>query len=159
MQKIFSETQVPSIHQVVPALLKLQDRLLASVGNPSLPPLLRVAAQSALDVFDKYMRLFKSSSIYWVALGELNAVELHLVLAFIDSITLVMCPYYKLQWFKERGYEEEDVDAVKKLVHSMFEWMSGIQKSPQESQYPESPEMDTKVSLILVLFSFSALHG
>ncbi|KAG8725000.1 hypothetical protein FRC09_010474 [Ceratobasidium sp. 395] len=56
LTKLFSETQVPSIHQVVPALLKLRDRLIESVGNTTLPPLLRVAAQAAqaaLGVFEK----------------------------------------------------------------------------------------------------------
>ena len=68
---LFSETQVPLIHQVVPALLKLQDRLQLTMKNPAsgLHPLLRVAAYASLKVFDKYMHLFEDASIYWVAIG------------------------------------------------------------------------------------------
>ncbi|CUA71178.1 Putative AC transposase [Rhizoctonia solani] len=79
---LFSETQVPLIHQVVPILLKLRDRLRATIKNPApgLHPLLQVAALASLKVFDKYMRLFEDASIYWVA--------------------IVMCPHYKLEWFR-----------------------------------------------------------
>jgi hypothetical protein len=68
---IFSETKVPLIHQVIPALLKLHDRLQTTVKTPepNLHPLLRVAARASLRVFDKYMQLFEESNIYWVALG------------------------------------------------------------------------------------------
>ncbi|KAG9081574.1 hypothetical protein FRC06_005502 [Ceratobasidium sp. 370] len=128
LTNVFSETQVPSIHQVVPALLKLQDRLRTSAGNSSLPPLLRVAAQASLAVFDKYMHLFEMSGIYWVA--------------------LVMCPYYKLQWFKDRGYSNADIAAVKGLVHSMFDWMSGSLATPQDSQDSDALDSGYKPTLI-----------
>jgi hypothetical protein len=75
LTKLFSETEVPSIHQVLAALFKLRDRLLASVGNTSLPALLRVASQAALDVFEKYMSLFEVSGVYWVALGGSNMTK------------------------------------------------------------------------------------
>jgi hypothetical protein len=63
---------VPLIHQVIPVLLKLRDRLNGTISNPNqqIHPLLRVASHVALKVFDKYMRLFEDASIYWVALGE-----------------------------------------------------------------------------------------
>ncbi|KAH7334995.1 hypothetical protein B0J17DRAFT_630941 [Rhizoctonia solani] len=65
-----SETQVPLIHQVVPALLKLQDHLQSTMKSPApgLHPLLQVATFASLKVFDKYMRLFEDASIYWVAI-------------------------------------------------------------------------------------------
>ncbi|KAF8599959.1 hypothetical protein BDV93DRAFT_590004 [Ceratobasidium sp. AG-I] len=78
LTKVFSETAVPSIHQVVPALLKLQDRPRASVANSCPPSLLRVAAQASLAVFVKYMSLFETSGVYWVALGKLEAVSAYL---------------------------------------------------------------------------------
>ncbi|KAG8705564.1 hypothetical protein FRC09_002881 [Ceratobasidium sp. 395] len=114
LTNLFSETQVPSIHQVVPALLKLQDKLLESENDKTLPPVLRVAARAAIEVFNKYMRLFETSGIYWVA--------------------LVMCPTYKLEWFRRRKYSETDIQAIKNLVTSMFVWMSGLQSPPGEHQ-------------------------
>ncbi|KAG8709734.1 hypothetical protein FRC11_005259, partial [Ceratobasidium sp. 423] len=47
---LFSETQVPLIHQAVPALLKLRDRLQSTVkdAKTTLQPLPRVAAYASL---------------------------------------------------------------------------------------------------------------
>ncbi|KAG8700104.1 hypothetical protein FRC11_013218, partial [Ceratobasidium sp. 423] len=69
-KQLVSELRVPLIHQVVPALLKLRDRLLSTLKNPApgLHLLLQVASYASLKVFDKYMQLFEDASIYWVAI-------------------------------------------------------------------------------------------
>ncbi|CAE6488191.1 unnamed protein product [Rhizoctonia solani] len=102
LTQLFSETQVPLIHQVIPVLLKLRDRLYGTIGksDQQIHPLLRVASHAALKVFDKYMRLFEDASIYWVA--------------------LVMCPHYKLEWFRLRQYSESDIQRIKELLNSTF---------------------------------------
>ncbi|KAG8729482.1 hypothetical protein FRC12_020948 [Ceratobasidium sp. 428] len=117
---LFSETKVPLIHQVVPALWKLRDRLQATVDRPApkLHPLLRVAAQASIKVFDKYMRLFEESSLYWVA--------------------LVMCPHKKLEWLRSRGYSESDIQRIEALVYSAFDKMtSNWSESSSEKVHSE----------------------
>ncbi|QRV78731.1 AC transposase [Ceratobasidium sp. AG-Ba] len=123
LTKLFSETQVPSIHQVIPVLLKLRDRLVESMSNAVISPLLRVAAKAALDVFEKYMQLFTTSGVYWIA--------------------VVMCPFYKLEWFKSRKYSQGDIEAIKSLAQSMFDWMCGHRLSLDKVQ---EPEIDTKMN-------------
>ncbi|KAF8595110.1 hypothetical protein BDV93DRAFT_457550, partial [Ceratobasidium sp. AG-I] len=102
---LFSKTEVPLIHQVIPALLKLRDQLQATMKNPApgLHPLLRVAACASLEVFNKYMGLFQQSAIYWVA--------------------IVMCPHYKLEWFKRR-YSEPELKQIKVLVQAAFDYVA-----------------------------------
>ncbi|CAE6473416.1 unnamed protein product [Rhizoctonia solani] len=85
---LFSETQVPLIHQVIPALMKLRDRLQSTVKSPTpgLHPLLQVAAFASLKVFDKYMRLFEDASIYWVAIAHHAATSHQLSPSAINTM-------------------------------------------------------------------------
>ncbi|KAG9080826.1 hypothetical protein FRC06_006120 [Ceratobasidium sp. 370] len=94
---LFSQTQVPLIHQVIPALLKLQDQLQATVLNPAprLHPLFRVAAQAAL---------------------KMPATN------FEDD--KVMCPHKKLEWFRLRQYTEPEIKRIESLAFSTFDDMT-----------------------------------
>ncbi|CAE6371544.1 unnamed protein product [Rhizoctonia solani] len=98
--------------------MKLKDRLQATLSNPLVHPLLRVPSHAALKVFDKYMRLFEDASIYWIA--------------------LVMCPHYKLEWFRSRQYSKANINHIKQLLDSTFShvactWGNNLSESQKNS--------------------------
>jgi hypothetical protein len=69
-----------------------------------------------------------------------------------------MCPYYKLNWFKKRGYSDADIKAIKNLVHSMFNWMSNFSIQSQEPQSSDTPSVSNQtVNLFVVLPSLHAV--
>ncbi|KAG9085469.1 hypothetical protein FRC06_003587, partial [Ceratobasidium sp. 370] len=57
-----------------------------------------------------------------------------------DSVleNIVMCPTYKMQWFKDRNHNNADIKAIENLVHSIFNWMLGRHQDPEPFQISES---------------------
>ncbi|EUC66606.1 HAT family dimerization protein, partial [Rhizoctonia solani AG-3 Rhs1AP] len=100
--KMFSQSEVPLVHEVVPMFVRIRRKLERIRDDQSLglEPIIRVAAHSSLLVIDKYMNMFEESEVYWIA--------------------LVMCPNYKLQWLRDNGFSEGDIAAVRDLVTNRF---------------------------------------
>ncbi|KAF8750458.1 peptidase M36 family [Rhizoctonia solani] len=99
---LFSQKEVPLIHEVIPIMLTLCSRLYDvrdDILQQGLHPITRVAAQAALLVWDKYMgAILEQLDIYLIA--------------------MVMCPDCKLKWFAERS--EFDVNKIYCRVINCF---------------------------------------
>ena len=69
--KLFSQAEVPLLHQTLPELL-LMKHALEDVRDDAddLSPLTRVAACSALMVYDKYAAIMEESEMYYLAVGK-----------------------------------------------------------------------------------------
>ncbi|KAG9091288.1 hypothetical protein FRC06_000636, partial [Ceratobasidium sp. 370] len=88
----FSQAEVPLIHETLPEMLTLRSRLYNirdDVLGRGLHRVTRVAAEAALQVFDKYMGTMEESDLY--------------------TMSVVMCPDHKLKWFADRGFSTEPI--------------------------------------------------
>jgi hypothetical protein len=74
----FSQTQTPLIHEALPWMMTLKIQLEVMRDDPDneVPPIIRLAAHSALHVHKKYMRLMEEADIYWIAIGALFSYSL-----------------------------------------------------------------------------------
>ncbi|CAE6426196.1 unnamed protein product [Rhizoctonia solani] len=96
----FSRKETVLIHEVIPRLQLLRRQLELMRDDSSLFEVTRVAAEAALDVHAKYFELMRESFIPWVA--------------------VVMCPYYKLDWFVANGYSPERVWEIREAACTLF---------------------------------------
>jgi hypothetical protein len=85
----------------------------------SLPNSIRVAAQAALLLIDKYFSLTDECEVYAIAIG--NHIGCYFVMIFNAVFILVMCPDRKLKWFKDRGRTTAQIEDIRKLVINRWE--------------------------------------
>jgi hypothetical protein len=72
MTHLFSQAEVPLVHETVPLLERLEQHLTDIIddhGN-TLPPVICVAAQAAILVLQKYYELCSECEIHRIAMGE-----------------------------------------------------------------------------------------
>ncbi|CCO38154.1 hypothetical protein BN14_12319 [Rhizoctonia solani AG-1 IB] len=96
----FSEAAVPLIHEVLPQLLALRARLYDvrdDTLQQNLSPLIRIGAEAALRVFDRYIGSMWESDFY--------------------TIAVVMCPDRKLKWFSDWNF---NIDTIRTQITSRF---------------------------------------
>lgn len=66
---MFSCADVPLVHEVVPMLLQLEERLERVRDAQDLPKVIRIAAIAGLLVLEKYSRLSELSEVYCISMG------------------------------------------------------------------------------------------
>ncbi|KAF9792013.1 hypothetical protein BJ322DRAFT_997777, partial [Thelephora terrestris] len=98
---LFSSANVPLVHEVVPMLILLEERLENIRDSLDLPKVIRIAATASLLVVEKYSKLSELSEVYRIA--------------------MVMCPDKKLTWFNE-----EEATVAEKLVRQR--WVDTYEK-------------------------------
>ncbi|CAE7097739.1 unnamed protein product [Rhizoctonia solani] len=98
----YSQSCIPLLHEVIPDLLVLKYRLtlMRDDTNHQSNIVIRVAAQAALQVLEKYLNRLEESDIYWLA--------------------IVLCPWYKLQWFVDQGYSSVQTDRVRRVLNEQY---------------------------------------
>ncbi|KAF8687108.1 hypothetical protein RHS03_09994, partial [Rhizoctonia solani] len=116
---LFSQSEVPLIHEVVPIFVCMQQHLerIQEDSGERLHPLIRAAAHWSLLVYNKYMGLFTESEVYWIA--------------------VVMCPDRKLQWLCNNGCSEADISQVFSMVAARF---NSLHPSPSMLDTPATTE-------------------
>lgn len=67
--KLFSQAQVPLIAEVVPMLDELEKSMVKVRDDEELLDVIRVAAQAALLLIDKYFSLTDECELYQIAIG------------------------------------------------------------------------------------------
>ncbi|KAG9121003.1 hypothetical protein FRC07_003227 [Ceratobasidium sp. 392] len=88
----FLQSEVPLIHKTIPKMLTLCSQLLNiqdNALNQNLCPATHVAAEAALQIWDKYMDALEESDLY--------------------ILSAVMCPDHKLKWFSDRGIDTNPI--------------------------------------------------
>ncbi|KAF8232541.1 hypothetical protein L208DRAFT_1561799, partial [Tricholoma matsutake] len=98
--KLFSQSQVPLIAEVIPMLDSIEQSitLVHDDEESELPNVVCVAAQAVLLLINKYYTLMKDCELYIIAIGKF------------------MCPDKKLKWFKDHGQTEAQIQDIKKMV-------------------------------------------
>ncbi|KEP49957.1 hAT family dimerization protein [Rhizoctonia solani 123E] len=96
----FSRVETALIHEVVPRLRLLQRQLELMRNDNALFEVTRIAAEAALHVLAKYFDLMQESTIPWVA--------------------VIMCPYYKTDWFVANGYSARRVWEIQEATRELF---------------------------------------
>ncbi|KDN47302.1 hypothetical protein RSAG8_03781, partial [Rhizoctonia solani AG-8 WAC10335] len=91
--------EVPLIYQVLPALVDLRNTLAFMRGATNIHPVTRVAAQAALNVFNKYMENMTICEVYFIA--------------------IVMCPDIKMGWFRTH-FAPQSVEMMKQMIVARF---------------------------------------
>ncbi|KAG9077535.1 hypothetical protein FS749_010569 [Ceratobasidium sp. UAMH 11750] len=66
----------------------------------NLRPITRIAAYSALNVVDKYIRLLQESDLYFMAVA--------------------LCPWHKLHWFTKNGFTFGQADNVRSMLYNQY---------------------------------------
>ncbi|KAK7034395.1 hypothetical protein R3P38DRAFT_3185246 [Favolaschia claudopus] len=98
--KLFQSQNRPLIVDVIPEMEDL-DYMLRSINESSdLSNVTRVAAYAGLLVLRKYYALLDDCEAYRIA--------------------IVMCPDRKLQWFRERGWKDDQISEIRSLVIRRF---------------------------------------
>jgi len=68
-----------------------------------------------------------------------------------------MCPHYKLEWFRSRGYSESDVHRIESLANSTYEHVTEVwsEEEPEnlKSDGMEHSDLD-RVSRLVTFLSF-----
>lgn len=85
-------------------------------ADKELRPITRVAAQAALHVLDKYLKLMEDSAIPWIA--------------------VVLCPWYKLEWFARHGYTEDRIKQIEAATYEFYSWYD----SPSRANGATAPD-------------------
>ncbi|KAI0246221.1 hypothetical protein BJV78DRAFT_1277267 [Lactifluus subvellereus] len=122
--KLFLQSQVPLIVDAVPMLEEIEESMVAvrDADDEKLPTVIRVAAQAALLLIDKYSIFTSDCELYQIA--------------------IVMCPDHKLKWFKDHRQTAAQIKEIKKLVIKCWEESyRGVedeaQVQPDETQPPK----------------------
>ncbi|KAI0061954.1 hypothetical protein BV25DRAFT_1804810, partial [Artomyces pyxidatus] len=98
---LFSQSEVPLVHEVVPMLETLEQQLTHVRDSVELPNTIRVAAHASLIMVGKYYALSDDCEVYRIA--------------------IVMCPDKKVAWFDNNpGWRPEDREEVKRLVNTRW---------------------------------------
>ena len=105
---LFSHTDVPLVHEVVPMLILLEERLENICDALDLPKVICIAAIASLLVVEKYLKLSDLSEVYHIAMGLYNTFKKYL----LSSCAAVMCPDRKLTWFNDEGTMSECIFMV-----------------------------------------------
>ncbi|KAF5354023.1 hypothetical protein D9756_006943 [Leucocoprinus leucothites] len=100
---LFSKAEVPLIVDAFPLLLDIRTYLVnvCEDDDDELSPVIRIAAQAAISMLNKYITLCEECEIYF--------------------ITIVMCPDRKLQWFKDNGFSCAVISQLKQTVIDRWE--------------------------------------
>ncbi|KAJ7189229.1 hypothetical protein C8R46DRAFT_878180, partial [Mycena filopes] len=101
MTLYFSQADTPLIADAIGALEDLLVSLKMVMDDTEMPNVIRVAAAASKLVCEKYFNLT----------GECEAY----------SLAIVMTPNKKLNWFRERGWSDDKVKAIKDLAVSRWE--------------------------------------
>lgn len=67
--KLFSKAEVPLISEALPMLVSMKEQLIGVREDESLRDIVRVAAQAAVVVLEKYLDLMMDSEMYLLAIG------------------------------------------------------------------------------------------
>lgn len=77
----FSKAEVPLVHEVLPAFLTMKARLEDVCNSIDPSPTIRIGAQAALNVFDKYMRAIGECNIYFISIGKSTVCHVQIYLS------------------------------------------------------------------------------
>ncbi|KAF8494903.1 hypothetical protein F5888DRAFT_1795030 [Russula emetica] len=101
--KLFSQSQVPLIVDAVPILKAIEESMVAVCddSDAQLPNVIRIAAQAALLLIDKYSIFTSDCKLYQIA--------------------IMMCPNRKLKSFKDHGQTAAQIKKIKKMVVKRWE--------------------------------------
>ncbi|KAG0693734.1 hypothetical protein DFH29DRAFT_1038046 [Suillus ampliporus] len=120
--EVWSNTEVPLVFEVVPMLENLEHALdRVYNASDSEPPVVRIAAQAALQVVGKYYALTDDNEVYRIAIA--------------------MCPHRKIEWFdRNPDWHESDRDDAKKLVRQRWAESYATLPSPTKTRdLPPAP--------------------
>ena len=84
---LFSCADVPLVHEVVPMLMLLEERLENVRDESDLPKVIRIAAIAGLLVVNKYSKLSELSEVYRIAMGT----KFTLSTCFFSDFLLQQC--------------------------------------------------------------------
>ncbi|KDQ13378.1 hypothetical protein BOTBODRAFT_84535, partial [Botryobasidium botryosum FD-172 SS1] len=101
---LFSKKEVPLVHQTgpVPVLEDIERRLKCVVNQERgpVPAVIRVAAQAAILVQNKYYHLTGECEVYQIA--------------------LILCPDKKLKWFTDNNRSADEIEEARKTITHQF---------------------------------------
>lgn len=167
---MFSRAEVPLIHESVELLDSLEHALklvitapvdldsgmessqeVIEMNHPIRHPIIRVAAQASLTVVRKYEQFTEDCEVYWLAIGELIAFSFQSMLTNILSY-VALCPDRKLQWFRDRGWSEQELSHIRRLLSIRFN--ESYQSMPSVHAVNESQNIPVSISSHLVYSSY-----
>ncbi|KAL6299790.1 hypothetical protein BKA93DRAFT_741807 [Sparassis latifolia] len=125
---LFSQAEVPLIHETVPMLEQLEHQLTAVRDDVDveLPSVIRIAAQASLLVVGKYYALTDDTDVYRIAIA--------------------MCPDKKLEWFnKNPNWQAEDRTEAARILRARW----------TESYAGDSNDMSVNTPTVSVMASTS----
>jgi hypothetical protein len=136
--KLFSQSQVPLIVDAVPMLEAIEESMVAvrDDDDAELPNVIRVAAQAALLLIDKYSIFTSDCELYQIAIG--SSLKLSILGCLSNLISQVMCPDRKLKWFKDHGRTAAQIKEIKKLV--IKRWEESYQAAEEETPGNETQQ-------------------
>ncbi|KAL1707230.1 hypothetical protein EV121DRAFT_278135 [Schizophyllum commune] len=120
----FSQKETPLISDVLEVLDDIKEDLTNIRDSPlnldkkPASPVVRIAAHAGLLMTDKYFALMNDCEVYHIAIA--------------------LSPDKKLQWFKDRDWEEDAIESVRTLV--LKRWTDSYAKN--SSTTPASPNQD-----------------
>ncbi|KZS91275.1 hypothetical protein SISNIDRAFT_167273 [Sistotremastrum niveocremeum HHB9708] len=109
----------PLVHQTIPIIRTLRERLGAIVNDNTASRIIRHGASNVIKVLEKFYPDNGGSDMY--------------------TIAMILHPRFKLEWFRAKGYDQEWIDKAVGTVRGIWEKYYLPNVAPQES---DSDSMD-----------------
>jgi hypothetical protein len=122
---LFFSRGTPNLPVVIPAMDHI-DTIFTGYALPGngKPPAIRAAVEIAKTTLNKYYSLTDSSELYRIAMGKILLLlivsMIHLLTCIVLSLS-VLHPGYKLEYFKNAGWDDDWVDTARALVRKQFD--------------------------------------
>jgi hypothetical protein len=108
----------PNVATVIPAMDRIDEVLTASAVNARFSNPVKAALLMGKKTLNHYYSKTNLSDVYRIAMGELLS---NLWSALTSPSYPVLHPRHKLQYFKNAGWEDEQIETAEAIVRARFE--------------------------------------
>jgi len=115
---LFFSCGTPNIATVIPAMDRIDEVLTASAVDAQFSNPVKAALLMGKRTLNRYYSKTNLSEVYRIAMGVLPS---NLLFALISPSYPVLHPRHKLQYFRNAGWENEQIETAEAIVRARFE--------------------------------------
>jgi len=141
-----SQKKTPLLHEVIPVIDLLTNRLEDVSTDAKYLPSIRAGAAKGLAVLNKYYSKTDESVMYRCTMSMFRVQTISFLLS--SRLSSVLHPKYKLSYFRSKNWPEEWIDAARAVLREQW---SSYYKPHNDSELDPSSQLS---SSSVVHFSF-----
>lgn len=97
----------------------IDQHLATSATKDTLPPCIKAALAVGKRLLNKYYSFTDHSEVYRIAMGK--CIFIHIFSLYINTLSLVLHPSHKLDYFQRAGWDDEWKKTAEGIVRAEFE--------------------------------------